>query len=238
MIKLFEQFNNEQKIIDICELYNIKNYTINPDESIDVDGGVDLSDMKFTKIPIKFNKVSGNFYCQNNYLSTLISSPKYVGGDFYCSENDLTSLEGSPNYVGGYFSCSFNHITSLVGCPNEVGGGFYCSNNQLTNLKGSPNYIGGNFNCSNNKLITLVGSPIIIDKSLEIEDNPISIIDSSIEVKGVITLMGTNFDYKIKSLSQEKLRILFEHGVDYDIIHKDGTINDKRLERLFRDFEI
>ena len=35
---LFESFKN---IEDICEIYNIKNYTINPDESVDVDDYVD-----------------------------------------------------------------------------------------------------------------------------------------------------------------------------------------------------
>ena len=46
MIKLFEQFSNEQKIHDICKKYNIKNYSINTDGSIDVDGNVDLSNQK------------------------------------------------------------------------------------------------------------------------------------------------------------------------------------------------
>ena len=36
MIKLFEQFNNEQEIKDICTKYDIENYIINPDGSIDV----------------------------------------------------------------------------------------------------------------------------------------------------------------------------------------------------------
>ena len=34
---------NEQKIHDICKVYNINNYTINSDGSIDVDGNVNLS---------------------------------------------------------------------------------------------------------------------------------------------------------------------------------------------------
>jgi hypothetical protein len=51
MIKLFEQFNNEQEIINICKKYNIQNYTINPDGSIDVNGDVWLSNKKLTKIP-------------------------------------------------------------------------------------------------------------------------------------------------------------------------------------------
>ncbi len=40
------------------------------------------------------------------------------------------------------------------------------------------------------------------------------------------------------NLSQEKLIILFEHRVDYVVLRKDWTINDSRLERLFKDFNI
>ena len=217
MIKLFEQFNNEQEILIICKKYNIKNYTINPDGSIDVDGNVNLSYMNLTELPLKFNKVSGYFYC---------------------SENNLTSLEGCPNEVGDDFDCSENKLTSLEGCPNEVGGDFDCSNNQLTNLEGSPNYVGGDFYCYENNLTSLEGGPIIINEKFNLSFNPISIIDVSIEVKGNIHIHNTNFDDKIKSLSQEKLRILFEHGIDYDIFRKDGSINDYRLEGMFKDFSI
>ena len=52
MIKLFEQFNNEQEIHDICKKYNIENYTINSDGSIDVDGNVNLSKMNLTELPL------------------------------------------------------------------------------------------------------------------------------------------------------------------------------------------
>ena len=71
MIKLFEQFNNEQEIIEICKKYNIENYTINPDGSIDVNGNVSLSEYEIKKIPIKFNKVNGYFSCLECGLTTL-----------------------------------------------------------------------------------------------------------------------------------------------------------------------
>ncbi len=258
MIKLFEQFKNEQEIHDICKNYTIKNYTINSDGSIDVDGDVNLMSFSFENLPLKFNKVSGSFDCSDNKLTSLIGSPKEVGGDFYCYNNQLTSLigspkevgggfdcynnqltslEGSPERVGGFFYCNYNQLTSLEGSPKEVGDVFYCFNNQLTSLEGSPERVGGNFVCYNNQLTSLKGSPMII-YNLNLKNNPISIIDTSIEIKGYIIIDDTKFDDKIKSLSQDRLRILFEHGVDYDIFKKDGTINDSRLERMFKDFNL
>ena len=60
----------EQEIHNICKEYNITNYTINPDGSIDVDGNVDLSYMDLTEIPLRFNKISGRFWCNSNKLTT------------------------------------------------------------------------------------------------------------------------------------------------------------------------
>ena len=125
-----------EEIDKLCKMYNIKNYTINEDGSIDVDGNVDLINKGLTKLPLKFNKVNGSFHCNGNNLTTLKGSPKYVGIDFYCYENSLSSLKHSPEYVGGLFSCTSNIITSLVYSPKKVMDVFYCHDNKLNNLCG------------------------------------------------------------------------------------------------------
>ena len=102
--------NNNENIKDICKEYDIINYTINPDGSIDVNGSVYLSYKNLTKLPLNFNKVTGDFYCANNNLTSLDGCPEYVDGDFYCYSNNLTSLEGCPNYVGGNFNCHLNQL--------------------------------------------------------------------------------------------------------------------------------
>ena len=60
---LYESFN---EIHSICREYEIDDYTINSDGSIDVDGDVDLDHTSLYKLPLKFNKVKGNFECNNN----------------------------------------------------------------------------------------------------------------------------------------------------------------------------
>jgi hypothetical protein len=62
-IKLFESFED---IDSICKKYNIKNYTINPDGSVDVDGDVNLYGDGLVKLPLKFGRVSGDFDCCDN----------------------------------------------------------------------------------------------------------------------------------------------------------------------------
>ena len=118
MIKKFQEYfkesisfpTSEDQVVQLCKKYNIKNYSINPDFSIDVEGSVYLSHLNLTSLPLRFSR---------------------VGGDFSCSANQLTTLEGSPREVGGYFSCYSNHLTTLDGCYREIGGGFDCSNNPV-----------------------------------------------------------------------------------------------------------
>jgi hypothetical protein len=48
--------------LEFCKKY-LKNYTINPDGTIDVDGDVNLQNKlgNMKKLPVKFGKVSGFF---------------------------------------------------------------------------------------------------------------------------------------------------------------------------------
>ncbi len=117
----------EQEIIDICTKYNIKKYTINQDGSIDVNENVYLSYLGLTELPLKFNKVSGYFNCNENQLTSLKGCPNYVGNSFDCSKNQLTSLIGSPNYVGGSLWCYTNQLTTLDGYNGDYDK-LYCYN--------------------------------------------------------------------------------------------------------------
>lgn len=117
--------NTFSEISTICKQYDIVNWHFNSDGSINVDGDVDLQQMKLAKLPLKFNKVSGNFYCQNNKLSSLAGSPISVGGDFNCSINHLVSLMDSPLKVNGNYICTNNILLNLVGCAEAIGGSLY-----------------------------------------------------------------------------------------------------------------
>ena len=166
-LKLFEGFVDIDviSIPGTCNAYGIKNYTINSDGSIDVDGNVYLHSPtlrylsgargRLVKLPLKFNVVYGDFLCFNNQLKTLEGGPKEVGGSFNCSDNELTSLVGAPIRVGDNFYCDHNELTTLEGGPMEVGDIFDCNNNQLTSLKGSPKKV-NNFYCNYNPLPKLI----------------------------------------------------------------------------------
>jgi hypothetical protein len=108
----------KNKIDALCKQYKIRNYTINSDGSIDVTGSVNLSGGDFTSIPLKFNKVKGDFDCANNNLTSLEGCPKVVTGYFFCQNNKLTSLNYCPKKVGIIFDFNNNSL------PNEYHDGF------------------------------------------------------------------------------------------------------------------
>jgi hypothetical protein len=148
-IEIITKLNKDKKV----------KYTLNKDNSIDVEGNVDLSYLSLTEMPVKFGKVTGNFYCDNNKLTSLEHAPITVSGDFRCSYNQLTTLEGSPTTVTGNFRCFDNKLTSLKGCPTTVSGDFDCFDNKLTSLEHGPITVNGDFYCYRNNLTSLEHGP-------------------------------------------------------------------------------
>ncbi len=112
-----DEYLHQQKL-KMIQLYltwwNVSAYTINDDYSVSTDCDVVLSkeSIEGGKIPITFDTVNGNFYCDECELVTLIGAPKSVKGSFDCSRNKIKSLYGAPSFVGGSFNCKQNPIVT------------------------------------------------------------------------------------------------------------------------------
>jgi hypothetical protein len=109
--KVFESLNGltkDQKMwLDRC---TDGSWSVGPDGKVDVQGHFDCSSQRLEGFKgVRFGRVSGNFYCYRNNLTTLDGAPETVGGGFYCGYNRLTTLEGAPESVGGsFYSDSIN----------------------------------------------------------------------------------------------------------------------------------
>lgn len=114
-------------------------YKINDDGRVDVEGHVNLTSFRGSKLPIQFGEVDG---------------------DFYCSEM-MTTLEGCPHTVKGLFDCDYALIKNLVGGPKKVTKSFVCSEN-VTSLEGAPDEVGGNFKLRDATIVSLEGGPKIV----------------------------------------------------------------------------
>ena len=243
---------DNKNINEICELYDIRDYTINKDGTIDVDNEVYLVAMELTELPLKFGSVSGSFNCSGNGLTTLKGSPKLVGGYFKCSNNILTDLEGGPEKVDSYFDCahnkltsleggpiktlayfcSYNNLTDLKGCAKELIGDFYCTNNMITSLENGPEKIDGEFNCSYNKLTTLKGCPKEVGL-FKVDSNPlIDLVEVPEKMTKFFSCRYTPIDSIFNIVDIDFLRAF----KSFKVI-KDNTINLKRLKYVMELFD-
>ena len=112
----------EQEIHSICKKYEIKDYTINMDGSIDVHNSVYLNGRNLTEIPLQFNYVWGNFNCSNNRLTSLKGCPKRLLGQYFqCQWNLLSNLEYFP-IVEDYTrsSVGMNPLKSISGFNGNI----------------------------------------------------------------------------------------------------------------------
>jgi hypothetical protein len=133
-LRLFEGYQSESEVAEICKRYSIQNWSINSDGLVDVTGSVVMYVEDLTEIPIKFGKVTGFFDLTRNYLTTLKGSPHTVGTSFHCANNAvLTSLEFCPLRVGDNFNCSWNKIREFTG-PKYIGGNFICTGNPIEKI--------------------------------------------------------------------------------------------------------
>ncbi len=191
-----------------CHIFDIRKYTINENESIDVEGDVDLSDKNLDEIPLNFNMVSG---------------------DFNIDGNDLTDLKGSPKSVGGSFGCAENKLESLKYGPISVGGDFYCEHNNLLGLTYCPKSIGGNIHCSSNSLIDFIGIPEYFNNFLFVDDNPVYSIYKLFGDASKITLFN---EYDIIRGNQVVLDRLNDFLSDVGKVEIDINDEDKIKEIL------
>lgn len=176
-------FSKFAEINSICKVYKIENYTINTDGSVDVDGDVSIKNY-LSKLPINFGKVTGDFKCSNNRLTTLKGCPSHVGKSFFCDDNHLETLEFSPISVGGGYYCDTNMLISLEGCPEEIKSHFHCQKNRLKSLYGGPKNVGGDFFCQINLLTSLEGCPKKVNRFLAGDNLFENLEGSPIEVMG------------------------------------------------------
>ena len=185
-----------------------------------------------TKLPIKFNKVTGDFNCYSNVLTTLEGGPKYVGGNFDCSKNKLTDLKGSPLEVGESLTCYQNKLTSLEGSPKEVGRDFNCQENKLTTLKGSPKWVGGSFYCNDNVLTSLTDGPENIGGNLDCTNNNIyNLKGLETKIKQYLTL-----DYNpIGILFTDLEGDIINSFISFKVIN-ERELNIKRLKYFLHTF--
>lgn len=166
-MKYIKSFNEskrsktKEEIEEILGDIGVSNYTINPDGKVDVNGDVNIHVLEGKKLPIKFGKVTGDFWMTEAYeLTSLEGCPDEVGGSFTIEDcGEIKSIKGCPKTVGLNFEVTNCLIKSLEGCPEVVPGYFDCSETLLTSLKGGPKYVGEDYYANQTRITDLEGGP-------------------------------------------------------------------------------
>ena len=118
---------NIDYIESILNYFNVNNYNINKDGSVDVYDSVHISLKNIHRLEIQFNHVHGDFVISNNPLTTLKGLPRYIDGSLFCRNTSLETLEHFPEFINGYSYLIYNPIKTL----NGYNGSFsklYCDN--------------------------------------------------------------------------------------------------------------
>lgn len=119
-----------------CHNYSFRRQ---PDGRLLVQGNIDIANRQLAALPdLSCVIVTGNFYCQDNELTSLKGAPSEVRGGFWCNNNQLESLEYSPKGITGQYICHNNRLKTLAPAPQAITGDFSCSGNLLTSLEGAP----------------------------------------------------------------------------------------------------
>jgi hypothetical protein len=114
-------------------------YQKRPDGTLLVQGNIDISHRGYRELPdLSCVILTGNFYCQDNFLTSLKGAPREVQGGFWCYNNQLTSLEYTPQGITGQFICGKNRLTSMKYAPPEITGDCTCEGNNLASLEYAP----------------------------------------------------------------------------------------------------
>lgn len=114
--------------------HNVKNFTINDDLTIDVNGDLFIED----DLPdfINFNKVYADCTVWHTNVTTLRGVPKYVDGYFTCRRTSIESLEGCPIEIGNEFEVTYNKkLKNIDNLPQKVGyiTKFYSNSKRVNN---------------------------------------------------------------------------------------------------------
>lgn len=89
-----------ERIDRLCDYYGILDYTYNYSNSgvsINIKGDVNLSNNKWSRMPIKIDKVDGDLDLTLNRFTDMTSLPRIITGTLYIERNKLTDFTGAPN---------------------------------------------------------------------------------------------------------------------------------------------
>ena len=186
-MKMLPFIKDKKFIQEWLDYYEIKNYTIQDDGTVDVDGNVYIHGRKLTDIMVKFGKVTGDFIIIKTELSNMNNLPTdcphivlddnnirtiknipYNCWDLSLNDNKIDFMPNLQEYDNlQILHLAHNKIEKISPThPNLLV--FYIDNNKLTNLKNYPKKL----DLSNAGIVSSIrNNPLVSLKNLPVDFN-------------------------------------------------------------------
>lgn len=169
--------------------HEVKQFVINSDSTVSINGPLSLDGKELEEIPVKFKEVRGSIDVSSNKLKRIDWAPDHVQGDFDIWDNDLVTLEGGPTKVEGSYDCDNNNLKSLLGAAREVGKAFICSMNDLDSLAHCPEKVGTYFKAMSCGLTSIDALPKSIGSSMFLQSNKIESFANIAKIAKTLNLL-------------------------------------------------
>lgn len=193
-----------ENIEEVLNKYDVKNYTINKDGSVNLTGDVSFFNKGIDKIPFEIKSTTGII-------------------DF--SYNNLTSLEGCPEVAHSIFFAR-NKIKEIDCVPMESKL-LSLSNNEIENLNFPEGFNSGEIVLRHNNIYDLKGMPSSFNGKIFLQYNPIATLFKSNDGTDVNTFNSLNI-IKDRKVNLKRLKYF------YNIIGKEDIELDlEEIEKYY-----
>ena len=189
--------SDEASIREWLDKYEVKDYTINGDFTVSVNGPLALDNKGIEEIPVKFSEITGSIDVTTNRLKRIDWAPAKVNGDFDAWDNEIETLVGGPTEVEMTMDVDGNKLTDLHGSPKKVGGSFIVSKNNLKSLAGCPEVVGKYFKAIECGLDSIDDLPREVGTNVYLQGNKITSLKNINKFLKKINLSNSNKEGKI-----------------------------------------
>jgi hypothetical protein len=214
-------FKTREETVAWLEKMKIKNYEIDDNLVVNVQGSVNLDKKGLEYLPVQFGHVGDYFSCRGNKLLSLKGCPHTVEDSMDCAYNKLVTLEYFPKEIGSSCLINNNHLLTLEYCTENIYGRFLCHDNELTSLLHGPKTVSERYHCFKNKLVNMSGVAKVIGANLACSNNPLKTLEGVEEIGSDLSCQSTELDLNNIDWSKIKVKrfIILSNRADLDYMN-------------------
>ncbi len=154
----FPEGSLKAKISKWLKDHDVENYVINDDDTVSVNGDIELINLQYKRLPVTFKEITGNVTIVASRLETLAGLPQTINGDLEMNKVKVLDWTGCPAIVKGSVHLESSIVNGFGGdALREVGKGVYLDYSVIESLKGFPPLVRGALSLRSSSVKSLEG---------------------------------------------------------------------------------